>query len=106
MPPATSSCVLGRLRPSKGSSPSLLERLRGWRTGRSATQRFAAALAGGHDTLASLLQRLGRTGRIDEKSQIQALDRTAPILPMRLGLPDRATHSTAGTTAVNPSYGP
>jgi hypothetical protein len=29
---------------------------------------------------------------IDEKSQIQALDRTAPILPMRLGLPEKATH--------------
>lgn len=29
---------------------------------------------------------------IDEKSQIQALDRTAPILPLRPGLPERATH--------------
>jgi transposase len=29
---------------------------------------------------------------LDEKSQIQALDRTAPILPMRPGLPERATH--------------
>jgi transposase len=29
---------------------------------------------------------------IDEKSQIQALDRTAPILPMRPGLPEKATH--------------
>jgi transposase len=29
---------------------------------------------------------------VDEKSQIQALDRTAPILPMRPGLPERATH--------------
>jgi hypothetical protein len=27
-----------------------------------------------------------------EKSQIQALDRTQPILPMRPGLPERATH--------------
>jgi len=29
---------------------------------------------------------------VDEKSQIQAVDRTAPILPMRPGLPERATH--------------
>jgi len=29
---------------------------------------------------------------IDEKSQIQALERTAPILPIRPGLPARATH--------------
>lgn len=29
---------------------------------------------------------------VDEKSQIQALDRTAPILPMLPGIPQRATH--------------
>jgi len=29
---------------------------------------------------------------LDEKSQIQALDRTAPILPMLPGTPERATH--------------
>ena len=29
---------------------------------------------------------------VDEKSQIQALDRTAPILPMLPGIPERATH--------------
>src|SRR5947209_7708593 len=29
---------------------------------------------------------------VDEKSQIQALDRTAPILPLRPGLPQKATH--------------
>ena len=29
---------------------------------------------------------------IDEKSQIQALDRTAPMLPMQPGLPERRTH--------------
>jgi transposase len=29
---------------------------------------------------------------VDEKAQIQALDRTAPILPLRPGLPARATH--------------
>jgi hypothetical protein len=29
---------------------------------------------------------------VDEKSQIQALDRTAPILPLRPGVPERPTH--------------
>jgi transposase len=29
---------------------------------------------------------------VDEKSQIQALDPTAPILPLRPGLPERQTH--------------
>ena len=29
---------------------------------------------------------------VDEKSQIQALDRTAPMLPMLPGVPERATH--------------
>jgi len=29
---------------------------------------------------------------VDAKSQIQGLDRTAPILPMRPGLPEKATH--------------
>jgi len=33
---------------------------------------------------------------IDEKSQIQALDRIAPILPIRPGLPD-GPHTTSGT---------
>ena len=39
---------------------------------------------------------------IDEKSQIQALDRTAPILPLRPGLPERATHDYIrhGTTTL------
>ena len=39
---------------------------------------------------------------IDEKSQVQALDRTAPILPMRPGLPERATHDYLrhGTTTL------
>ena len=37
---------------------------------------------------------------VDEKSQIQALDRTAPILPLRPGLPERPTHDDKrhGTT--------
>jgi hypothetical protein len=29
---------------------------------------------------------------VDEKSQIQALDRCAPVLPMMPGLPERRTH--------------
>jgi hypothetical protein len=29
---------------------------------------------------------------VDDKSQIQSLDRTAPILPMLPGVPQRATH--------------
>jgi len=29
---------------------------------------------------------------VDEKSQIQALDRTAPLLPLRPGIPERQTH--------------
>ena len=37
---------------------------------------------------------------VDEKTQIQALDRTAPILPLRPGLPERQTHDyvRGGTT--------
>jgi len=39
---------------------------------------------------------------VDEKSQIQALDRTAPILPMLPGTPERATHDYArhGTSSL------
>ncbi len=39
---------------------------------------------------------------VDEKSQIQALDRTAPILPLRPGLPEKATHDYIrhGTTTL------
>src|SRR5712692_4021213 len=39
---------------------------------------------------------------VDEKSQIQALDRTAPILPLRPGLPERQTHDYTrhGTTTL------
>jgi hypothetical protein len=39
---------------------------------------------------------------VDEKSQIQALDRTQPILPLRPGLPERATHDYKrnGTTTL------
>ena len=37
---------------------------------------------------------------VDEKSQIQALDRTAPVLPLRPGLPEQRTHDyvRGGTT--------
>ena len=39
---------------------------------------------------------------VDEKSQIQALNRTAPVLPMMPGMPQRRTHDyvRAGTTTL------
>jgi len=39
---------------------------------------------------------------VDEKSQIQALDRTAPLLPMRPGQIERRTHDYVrhGTTSL------
>ena len=39
---------------------------------------------------------------VDEKSQIQALERTQPILPMRSGIPERQTHDyyRHGTTTL------
>jgi transposase len=39
---------------------------------------------------------------VDEKSQIQALDRTAPLLPMRVGSPEQRTHDYVrhGTTTL------
>jgi transposase len=39
---------------------------------------------------------------VDEKSQIQALDRTQPILPVRPGVPERQTHDYVrnGTTTL------
>jgi hypothetical protein len=39
---------------------------------------------------------------VDEKSQIQALDRTAPMLPVRPGLTERRTHDYVrhGTTTL------
>ena len=39
---------------------------------------------------------------VDEKSQIQALDRTQPILPLAPGIPERRTHDYArhGTTTL------
>ncbi len=39
---------------------------------------------------------------VDEKSQIQALDRTQPIVPMRPGIPERQTHDYPrhGTTSL------
>ena len=44
---------------------------------------------------------------VDEKSQIQALDRTAPILPLRPGLPEKATHDYVrhGTTTLFAALG-
>ncbi len=39
---------------------------------------------------------------VDEKSQVQALDRTQPLLPMRLGFPEQRTHDYCrhGTTSL------
>jgi len=39
---------------------------------------------------------------VDEKSQIQALDREQPVLPMMPGVPERRTHSYVrhGTTSL------
>lgn len=39
---------------------------------------------------------------VDEKSQIQALDRTAPLWPLRLGVPARQSHDYKrhGTTTL------
>ena len=39
---------------------------------------------------------------VDEKSQVQALDRTAPMLPLRPGIPEKATHDYVrhGTTTL------
>ena len=39
---------------------------------------------------------------VDEKSQSQALERSAPILPIRPGLPEKATHDYIrhGTTTL------
>jgi hypothetical protein len=39
---------------------------------------------------------------VDEKSQIQAPDRTAPILPMLPGTPERATHEYRRAGASRP----
>jgi hypothetical protein len=43
---------------------------------------------------------------VDEKSQIQALDRTAPVLPLRPGTPERRTHDYVrnGTTNLLPRW--
>jgi transposase len=39
---------------------------------------------------------------VDEKSQVQALDRTRPVLPLRPGIPERQTHDDIrhGTTSL------
>jgi transposase len=46
------------------------------------------------------LEAIQRDLGVDEKSQIQALDHTRPILPLRPGLPERQTHDSQrpGTT--------
>ena len=44
---------------------------------------------------------------VDEKSQIQALDRSAPVLPMMPGMPERRTHDYVrhGTTTLFAALG-
>ncbi len=37
-----------------------------------------------------------RAPRVDEKSQIQVLDRSQPVLPMMYGVPERRSHDTSG----------
>jgi hypothetical protein len=41
---------------------------------------------------------------VDEKSQVQALDRTAPCLPIMPGVPEKATHDYVrhATTTLSP----
>ncbi len=43
---------------------------------------------------------------VDEKSQIQALDRSAPILPVLPGCPARATHDYTRHRRAQPARGP
>src|SRR2546421_3574221 len=45
---------------------------------------------------------------VDEKAQIQALDRSAPVLPLRPGVPERHTHDYVrnGTTNLYPALDP
>jgi hypothetical protein len=38
---------------------------------------------------------------VDEKSQIQALDREQPVLPMMPGIPERRTHSYIGLAQID-----
>jgi len=39
---------------------------------------------------------------VDEKSQIQALDRSAPVLPLMPGVPERRSHDYVGYGTTNP----
>src|ERR1017187_10596854 len=43
-------------------------------------------------------------GCVDEKSQIQALDRSSPVLPMMPGMPERRTTTMSGT--ASPPFSP
>jgi hypothetical protein len=62
------------------------------------TRLLADELGVSHNTVA----RVWRDYDVDEKSQIQALDRTAPNLPPRPGSPERRTHDYVrhGTTTL------
>jgi hypothetical protein len=70
--------VLGRVRPAVGLS--------------SASRRTASQTRIFRDVVGLYLQPAGKAVVlcVDEKSQ--ALERTAPIQPIRPGLPERATH--------------
>jgi hypothetical protein len=37
---------------------------------------------------------------VDEKSQIQALDRSQPVLPIMPGMPERRTRSSGGSATL------
>jgi hypothetical protein len=39
---------------------------------------------------------------IDEKSQTQALDSSAPVLPLMPGVPERRSHDYVGYGTTNP----
>src|SRR5215204_1265554 len=65
------------------------------------TTRSMADVAGlSKATIARIWQAIGLS--VDEKSQVQALDRTRPLLPMRPGIPARQTHDYIrhGTTSL------
>jgi transposase len=70
-------------------SPGRLHRA--WDRGHSQIEKTQALTSGTHTGLC-----------VDEKSQIQGLDRTAPLLPLRPGLPERQTHDYKrhGTTTL------
>ena len=73
----------------------------GWRRSSSRDPHFVAKL---RDVVGLYLNPPDRALvlSVDEKSQIQALDRTQPLLPLRPGIPARQTHDYKrhGTTTL------